>query len=115
MSRYLEPTAPDERCDLVDMTRAYSDAIQNGRALDDIMNSAQAEMKELSEELYKVRTNSPAGDDGVVGESIDVILCMLDLIFKAKPSITAIEIEAIARRKNEKWKLHYSSSIHRQR
>ena len=47
---------------------------------------------------YKVK-----GKDGIVGEGIDVIICVLDLIRKTYPNITESELEAIADNKLAKW------------
>ena len=49
------------------------------------------------------------GEDGVFGESIDVILCAFDLIFRDNPDITNEEIEAYVLKKLQKWKAKYAS------
>ena len=56
--------------------------------------------------LEEVDSNS-AGEDGVVGESIDMIICLFDLIFKTNPDITHEEITAYTEKKLKKWKTLY--------
>ena len=43
------------------------------------------------------------GVDGVVGEAVDVMLCLLDLIHKYDPTITKEQINALAEAKCQKW------------
>ena len=44
------------------------------------------------------------GKDGILGESVDVILCALDIIFIAHPDITNEEILDVVSKKLKKWK-----------
>lgn len=92
------------------LVRIYSRRIQNGRTLSDIVRHAEDELVELKDELVKLEAGEPQGDDGIVGESIDVILCALDAIYVANPAITDEEILDIARTKCEKWARLYSNS-----
>lgn len=82
-----------------------ADQYHNNRTIDDILAHGVGEMRETMDEVDIVmgRAPGPAGVDGVVGESIDTILCMLDLIYKTDPSITEEEIVAIAEMKGAKW------------
>jgi hypothetical protein len=75
-------------------TREYSRLIKNGRTLRDILNHAKSEMKELGEELDRFEAGVPEGEDGIVGEAIDVITCMFDLIAKHCPDITEADVAA---------------------
>lgn len=86
-------------------TFATSDRIKDGRQDEDIHRHATKELGELATEIdiengtcYK-----EPGADGVVGEAVDVMLCMLDLIHQARPDLTAAEILEIARPKLAKW------------
>lgn len=109
--------------DLIDMVRGYSEEIQNGRTIDDVIRHIEGdpdrnlvgELDELKDEVRKLKEGLPQGEDGVVGEAIDLILCLLDLITVASPQTTKRQILTIARAKCEKWKLHYSKSIDRVR
>lgn len=82
-----------------------ADQYHGNRSIDDILAHGVGEMKETMDEVDIVmgRAPGPAGADGVVGESIDTILCMLDLIYKTDPTITEEEIVAIAEMKGAKW------------
>ena len=55
---------------------------------------AQSELGELSDEVLKSinQSTKPGGEDGVFGEAIDVIICMLDIIQLDNPNITEEEI-----------------------
>lgn len=88
--------------DLVSLVRAYSERVNNNRTPETILAHMKGEVVELEQEI-------PANDgkDGVVGESIDVILCALDLIFKHSPHVTNEEILAIADKKCRKWEANY--------
>jgi hypothetical protein len=160
---------------LVTLVYGFSAEIRNGRSHADILRHTRDELAELHEEVAKLKQGVPEGDDGVTGESVDLILCVLDLLYEANYEIgdvhalidsaepfydadldgmieqvdgevarfcEAVEaksailatgvvlirtlldlidtesmdtIEAIALKKCEKWKLHYSNSIDRQR
>ncbi len=90
---------------LLDTVRHFSKAVVDGRTKRDIHNHLMSETNELHDEIvYDDAKWGPAGPDGIMGESIDVILCALDLIFKDKPDITNDEIEAYVLMKLEKWK-----------
>lgn len=87
----------------------YSKNIRNGRSLSDVYHAAQSEMHELSVEMEAAGRGEPPGDDGIVGESMDAILSLLDLIHEASPGITPEMLDAIAVRKLNKWKTKYST------
>jgi gamma-glutamyl phosphate reductase len=85
--------------DLLSMVRAYSDRIQNGRTLYQILLHLEDEVNELNQELVA----EEPGDDGIAGEAVDVMLCALDMIFEARPDWTDADIVAYAERKCRKW------------
>jgi len=87
-----------------------SDQIDNGRSLNDIMLHSMTEIGELTEELIikNGRSYKDGGDDGIVGEAIDVILCMVDMIRIHSPETTEEELRAIASKKLDKWVEKYS-------
>jgi hypothetical protein len=55
-----------------------------------ILASATSELGELAEEvqIHQNHSYKKPGDDGIVGEAIDTICCLLDLIHKVNPYIT---------------------------
>ena len=66
---------------------------------------AQSELGELSDEVLKSinQSTKPGGEDGVFGEAIDVIICMLDIIQLDNPNITEYEILNKISQKVDKW------------
>jgi hypothetical protein len=92
--------------DILEITRQYSGTIKNGRTLSDVVAHLKSEVHELSEELH-----GEPGEDGVVGECVDVILCALDAIFVHDKNITNIQIQEIVLKKLGKWSRRYANSI----
>lgn len=91
---------------LVKKTFAFSDAIENDRTISDIIEHAMTELGELSMEniIEKGRSYKAPGKDGIVGEAVDVMLCMLDIIRKAEPEMTEEALMEIVQPKLQKWK-----------
>lgn len=75
------------------------------RTISGIMHSLVSEVGELAVEVsIKEGTSYKKPDaDGIIGESVDVILCALDMILSVNPNITEEELLAIARIKCDKW------------
>lgn len=75
------------------------------RNLNSVFNHVTSEVGELGIEINIVQGQSykPPGSDGVVGEAIDAIIALLDLIYVAQPTITESDITAIAELKCTKW------------
>lgn len=71
----------------------------------DIFQHLQGEVEELEEEIYALDPDSgvAAGEDGVVGEAVDVILCAIDLIHNVHPEFTTDDINEVVNRKLAKW------------
>ena len=89
----------------------YSKEIQNGRTINSIWKHFLSEVSELSFEVDVLNGDLPpehGGPDGIIGEAIDGILCLVDLIHQHNPEITEEELRAIAAKKLEKWKRIYS-------
>lgn len=83
----------------------FSDKIKDGRTEADIMLSAMEEMGELSLEI-KINNGlsyKTEGIDGIVGEAIDVINCMVDLILTHTGNITEEQLQVITENKCKKW------------
>ena len=87
------------------MTRAVSLRIKNGRKPSDIMMSIVSEVGETAEEVQIAHGVSykTEGPDGVVGEAVDAILGLLDLIVVHNPEITEEQLLQVASRKLAKW------------
>jgi hypothetical protein len=91
---------------LISATFKMSDEIKDGRLSDEIFKHGTSEMGELAIEIAIENGTSykEPGADGMVGEAVDVIICMLDLIRKKAPHLTEADLVRIAQPKLEKWK-----------
>ena len=76
------------------------------RSLGDVFTSLAEEVGELATEvsIQNGYSTKPEGKDGVIGESIDVIACALDMIWVFNPDITEEEVMTILKTKLEKWR-----------
>ena len=97
--------------DIVETVRRYAGEIKNGRTLQDILNHLLGEANEAQDEIDKIAADEPEGEDGIIGEAIDMVQCGLDIIFTARPNITKAELETIMETKCQKWARWYSNSI----
>lgn len=93
---------------MFDIVKKASNQINNNRTIQSIYQHMYGEMVELSDEITKIENNQPEGVDGIVGESIDIIACALDMIFKQRPDITEEELNNIMQAKCNKWIKKYS-------
>lgn len=75
------------------------------RSMYSILASSMSEMGELGQEVSINQSESykEKGSDGVIGEAIDVILCMYDIIYKENKNITEEELNSYAMKKIQKW------------
>lgn len=75
------------------------------RTMYSVIASAMAELGECAEEVAITEKHSykEQGKDGIIGEAIDTIVCMLDLIHLVDPQIEEGELETIAHHKLRKW------------
>jgi hypothetical protein len=91
---------------IVKQTFDYSDQIKNNRNPFYVLSKITEELGELSVEVQISEGVSykEAGKDGVVGESIDLITCVLDLIHIMHPELTEEDLVKIAIPKLNKWK-----------
>jgi hypothetical protein len=95
---------------LIELVLGYCRTIRDGRDTYCVYRHFLSEVDELQVEIDRDLLEEPAGEDGIIGESVDVILCALDLIYQQNPRITPDEIIAIAARKCEKWKREYGQA-----
>lgn len=81
------------------------DIYDPGRTRYSVLAHAQSEMGELAQEITIVEGHSykKASVDGVVGEAVDTILALVDLIYRHQPDITEAELVSIAQLKGQKW------------
>lgn len=81
--------------------------IDNGRTIQDVLTHAMTELGELAQEVQIAEGKSykQQGADGVVGEALDVINCMIDIIY-VHYGVLADEhyMAALNSRKLAKWK-----------
>jgi NTP pyrophosphatase (non-canonical NTP hydrolase) len=84
-----------------------------GRTKYSVLSSTMAELGELAEEVMIERGNSykGAGVDGIIGEAVDTIVCLLDLIHLANPDMTEQELDEIALKKLNKWVTKVSERV----
>lgn len=94
-----------------EIVKKYSLEIKNNRNIRSILNHLKGEVKELDVEVEYVNDEN---EDGIVGESIDIIACALDMIFIHNPDITIEQIDEIMIRKCEKWKANYSKTVYKE-
>ncbi|AGN30084.1 hypothetical protein VPFG_00082 [Vibrio phage nt-1] len=82
-----------------------SKRVDNGRCVRDVLASAVEEQGELATEVrIKYGTSYKTADvDGIIGEAVDGILCLLDLIYVDNPDVTEAEIMQVVRTKLAKW------------
>lgn len=96
---------------MIEETLKVSERIKDDRNVHEVFMSLQKELGELAEEIeiaYSPRRASKSpGPDGVSGEAIDCILCLLDLIKVHNPVITPEEIVSHALKKLKKWEAKY--------
>lgn len=83
------------------------------RTLYSVLTSATSELGELADEVRIEAGHSykEAGVDGIIGEAIDTIVCLLDLIHLENPDMTEQELDAIAFKKLNKWVTKVSGQV----
>jgi hypothetical protein len=93
---------------MIELALKYCEDIKNGRTLDTVVEHWKGENQELDEELELHRDGEPAGEDGIIGEAMDSMLCLIDMIYQVDPTITPERLKEVAKRKLEKWRNKYS-------
>jgi hypothetical protein len=94
--------------DLVLWACRSADAFHDDRTLYSVLGHAMSEMGEVGLEVTVAMGDSykPVGSDGVVGEAVDTIAALIDLIYRARPDITETELSVLAAQKCGKWLSH---------
>ena len=90
---------------MIDIVFNTSDKIQNNRTPFEILAHLTEELGELAEEMiiHEGLSYKSAGKDGIVGEAVDAIICILDLVHRTRPECTADQLAKIAELKCSKW------------
>lgn len=93
--------------ELVETVFEYCAEIKNNRTILTAYKHAQGEMVELDSAICAEIQDVAIDEDGILGEAVDVITCMLDIIWQA--GYTKKEILETAIRKCDKWKYKYEN------
>lgn len=98
-----------------------SDRVKNNRTPYYVLSKCMEELGELATEVTVREGHSykSEGKDGVIGESVDVIACLVDLVYlyekQSNPNVTIDEISDILytrlTAKLEKWESNVERSI----
>jgi hypothetical protein len=81
--------------------------IQNGRNISSVLAALKLEVLELEEEVNKSLTGEEPGPDGIIGEAIDCLLIIVDLIYQKNPSLSREYISFRVGEKLNKWETKY--------
>lgn len=83
-----------------------AESIKNNRTVSQIFTYTIEEIGELATELNieDGYSNKEPGKDGVIGEAVDAIICLMDLIYTHRPTITEDELAQVCANKLTKWK-----------
>ncbi len=76
------------------------------RSISDVVLKLNEEVGELSTEIGIKKgsiQNKTPGKDGITGEAIDAILCLIDIIYLDNPNLTPEEFDTIVNNKLNKW------------
>lgn len=84
---------------------SVSEQVKDNRSTSQVMLKVMEEVGELSTEITIANGDSykEPSSDGVVGEAIDSIITLIDIIKVHNPDITEEEISRIMHKKAEKW------------
>ena len=96
--------------DTFELIKSYAIRIKNTRTLNSIHNHGLGEMDELLEEIDLRHCGLSAGVDGIAGEAIDVIACMVDIIVTEYPTMTSDDFHSFLEKKLKKWESRYSEA-----
>lgn len=82
-----------------------SAAIQDNRTLLDVLSYTMSEVGELATEvcIETKFSSKQRGSDGIVGEAVDCIICLVDLIKLYDPLITEEQLMKVVCSKLTKW------------
>lgn len=95
----------------LNLSLSYCRMVDNGRTIQSTLDHMCKEVVELQEEVIKYRDDLPPGDDGVIGEAIDVMICACDIIYQKNPSISSDYLMTLIHAKLDKWKTVYGNPV----
>lgn len=81
----------------------------------EVMAYLMEEVGELSTEVMvdSGLSRKPVGEDGIIGEAVDCIICLMDIIYLENPMIStaamADTVDTVIARKLDKWRGKISS------
>lgn len=84
---------------MIETVRPFTLAINDGRTPEKVLDFLEDELREAREEL----SGEGDGNDGPVGEGIDILACVLDYLILLKPDITEEYVNDYLQKKCEKW------------
>jgi NTP pyrophosphatase (non-canonical NTP hydrolase) len=90
---------------MINQILAMSASINNNRSVSQIFTYTIEEIGELATELNIADgySKKEPGSDGVIGEAVDAIICLVDLIYKHNPTITEADLLKVCAVKLAKW------------
>lgn len=90
---------------IIDTVFAVSKQVDDNRDLPRVLLSLNEEVGELAQEV-KIKLGysyKEPSEDGVLGEAVDALICILDMLYTADPSITTEQIQNLVKSKTDKW------------
>ena len=84
--------------------------IKNTRNMQSVARHLQGETNELRSEVDLMLYCQEQGEDGVIGEAVDVLICAVDLALIWDKDLTAEKINQIIKNKLDKWERLYGNS-----
>lgn len=91
----------------IDMSLKKCAFIKNDRTVSSVMEHLKGEVLELEDEVAKYINNEPSGDDGILGEAVDVMICAMDLVYLKNPSVSSEYVFSVVEKKLAKWERLY--------
>lgn len=90
---------------LVNRCLAMSRRIKDSRQVHEVQYKLTEEFGELGQELLIAagKHYKPAGKDGVIGEALDMIVCLIDLIYCHQCDVTEEQLVEMIQKKLDKW------------
>lgn len=104
--------ARQKTANILEIVWRTSRKIKDGRTPQDVLAKSMEELGELSQEVLIAADKhyKDPGNDGIVGEAIDVMICMADMIYGQFPDIPECVVAEIMERKLIKWEEKSSKS-----
>lgn len=90
---------------IADIIKVSKD-VNNDRSNLEILAHIMEEVGELAQEtiIHDGLSYKSQGSDGIVGEAVDAIISIVDLVMRTHPEVTEYQLQVIAAAKMNKWK-----------